>query len=89
MPNNDYLALQRLDISPDEGKEIKYYKRIMINNEIIVSKDYTRMKKRYNFTVLLTNNHVFEIKGFIVIEVVSQYLIPEQETGTFNFHKKT
>lgn len=101
---NHYLALKRLDISADQQSLKKYFKRIVINKEMIVSKDYTKVKKRNSFTVLLKNDHVFEIKYFIVIEVqnfktcyaLGQYfercpntLFPERTLQHLTFAKKS
>lgn len=68
MPNDDYLALKRLNISPDRQSLKNYFTRIMINKEMIVSQNYRRAKKRNSYTVLLTNNQVFEITNFVVVE---------------------
>lgn len=63
-----FLAFQRINIPVQQNSLSSYYKRIIINKEIIVSKDYTRVRKRNSYTVLLTNNAIFEVKIFIVVK---------------------
>ncbi|KAH0557484.1 hypothetical protein KQX54_006828 [Cotesia glomerata] len=67
--DNHNLALRRLNIHIDNDSEVQYFKRIIINNEIIHSQAYTKVRKRNNFTVLLSNKEIFEIDIFILVEL--------------------
>lgn len=68
----DYLALQRLNITADEESPVEYYKRILIENEIIHSKMYKKVEKRNSYTVLLKTDEIFEIENFFIIKVGNQ-----------------
>lgn len=63
------LAFRRLNIHIDNDPEVRYFKRIIINNEVIHSQAYTKVRKRNNFTVLLSNKKIFEIDIFIIVEL--------------------
>lgn len=69
LPMEHNLALQRININCDKKSSITYYKRIFINRKIIHSKKYTKVHKRNSYTVLLTNDEIFEIKTFILITI--------------------
>lgn len=69
LTDEQFLALQRINIPVERNYETEFYKRIVINNELIVSEEYTRVKKRNSYTVLLTTDEIFEINTFIAMEV--------------------
>lgn len=58
-------ALQLLNVRLDSSTVIYRFKRCIINHEVITSRIYKREMKRVNFTVMLTNGQIFEIKYFI------------------------
>ncbi|XP_074098714.1 uncharacterized protein LOC141527241 [Cotesia typhae] len=66
IPTNHSLALRRLNIEVDNDTDVQYFKRIIINNEVIHSRAYTRVQKRNNFSVLLLNKEIFEIDIFLL-----------------------
>lgn len=63
-----YLAFKRINIILQRNCPSKFYKRIITDKELIVSKEYTKVKKRNSYTVILTNNEMFEIKIFVVVK---------------------
>lgn len=65
---NHLLALKRLDVTIRPDSQVRYYERISIEQEIIHSSAYKKVKKRNSYTVLLKSNDVFEIEKFIVFE---------------------
>lgn len=69
MIDHHFLALQRLNVQVERDSECQYYKRIIVENELIHSKQYTRVKKRNSYTVLLKDDGIFEIDVLIVVRV--------------------
>ncbi|XP_025836088.1 uncharacterized protein LOC112906353 [Agrilus planipennis] len=69
LPRNYYLALQRINIAVESSQNIQYFRRIMIQNEIICSKTYKKFKNRRNYVVMLKNCEIFEIEEFVVITI--------------------
>lgn len=69
LSRNHYLALQRSNVLVEQEIAAKYYQRILLNNEIIHSKQYLKVKKRCNYFVILKNKQIFEIDTFLVIKI--------------------
>lgn len=62
-------ALRRLNIKIDDNSYVKYYKRIIVNKELIHSKPYTKVRKRNSYSVLLSGGEIFEIDIFLVVKI--------------------
>lgn len=54
-----YLAFQRINIDLERNSFCTFYKRIIFNKELVVSQDYTGVKKRNSYTVILNNDEIF------------------------------
>lgn len=70
--DDHFLALQRISVPVERGCISEYYKRITINDELIVSKQYTRVVRRNSYTVLLTDDEIFGISIFVVLKVLNE-----------------
>lgn len=67
MPCAHYLAFQRIDVDVDSETNVRYYHRILINGEIVHSKQYSKPKKRRSYYVLLNNGEIFQIETFVIL----------------------
>lgn len=64
-----YLAFQRMNIDVEDKSCVSYYDKILVENKVVQSMAYTKVKKRNNYSVQLKNGQIFEIQKFIVISV--------------------
>lgn len=67
-----FLASQRINVTIDRDSGIEYYKRAILDKEIIHSEQYAKVSKRNSYTVLLNNDEIFEIETFLVVNVQEQ-----------------
>ena len=68
-----FIAFQRNNVSLQDKCDVSYYEKIIVQNEIIQSVEYTKVRKRNNFTVQLLDGKFFEIQIFAVLKVNSAF----------------
>ena len=68
--HDDYLALNGIGTIA-RGASVRYFSRVVVNGEIIHSKNYTKTFRRNSYTVILRDweRSVFSVKTYVVCDV--------------------
>lgn len=64
--NDDCLAMHGVFHTFDRISE-RYYRRIVVNNEVINSESCTRTIRRNSYTVVLNDDSLFSVKTFLML----------------------
>lgn len=66
--DDEYFALQRINIKILRNCPVYHYDRAIINDEVVQASSYSRVSKRNSYVVILKNEEVFEIHSFVVLD---------------------